>query len=824
MKVIKVLSRWMVYLLLALVAMLGVGVVMLNIYKQEILAKINTKLQETVEGDVRIGDYEVSMLHAFPHLSITLKDIYLHGPKFEEYHKPFLKAARVHINIVSHELLLKELNISSVDIEDGEIFIFKTRAGYSNTEVFKARKSKGRGAKKELAVVDLHQINLSNIKFTFHDSLKLKHLGLDFHRTENFLSYENGSTGIQTRGNLTFHGLMLNVEKGSFLREVNVLAELNVELDSTLSRLAVHPSKMVFDKSTVILSGNFHMSDDKQFDLSISSDNVDHKEAQLIVHDSLASKISRFSVEGPIKIKIDVKGVMQAGVKPAVNAAFSLQDSKATAGKLKAEHVTLTGTFINNLNKDVPNDDNNARLHFEKFKAVVDYMPVEATVTLTDMKDPRLDLKAVFDTPLKDLNDNFDSTTVRFKSGHFHSSFTYSGKLSEYMDDTRTEYEGKLSGQASITDGALNYNRRSYRFKNVNAVFDFTESMFSIKSLSLSVNNNDIAITGVVNDFIPFFVQPKGNARVKLSIVSPRIDLTGFSKPHIVLSKQRAKAKMQQSKEKMVDIVDRLNEQLDLNVTFNIAQFVNRNFKASQLKGQLLLANNQFQLKDLAMNFGGGNVSLNTRIAQVDNNISPISIRAKAKDVDLKDFFNAFNDFNQKTFTHENVDGKLTMDLNLNAAINEKLDLQLNDLNGESSFTVKDMRLSKFEPIQNLSNFLMKGRDFSDVSFSEITSNVVMRGSKMNVGRMEVESTVISMFIEGIYDLGDSTDLAVQVPLSNLKKRDQNIPPENIGTDSRVGPSVFLRVRTGKDGKTVIAYDPFKKFRKDKKNKKNAAT
>jgi hypothetical protein len=167
------------------------------------------------------------------------------------------------------------------------------------------------------------------------------------------------------------------------------------------------------------------------------------------------------------------------------------------------------------------------------------------------------------------------------------------------------------------------------------------------------------------------------------------------------------------------------------------------------------------------------------------------------------------------------VDGTLTLDLDLKSAIDEKLNLQMTKLDGRADFTINSMRLKDFEPMQRLSNFLMKGRDFSDVSFNDIKSSVGMQKTKMVVSRMEVESTVISMFIEGIYDLGDSTDLAVQVPLSNLKKRDQDIPPENIGTDSRVGPSVFLRVRTDKDGKTIISYDPFKKFRKNKKNKKD---
>lgn len=821
MKVVRLFTKGIFYALMIIIAILAIGAVILSIYKQEILFKINAKLQETVEGDVRINDYSVSIFHAFPHLSITLKDVYLHGPQYAHFHKPFLRAKRLHFNIVSHKLLVKDIDVSSVDIEDGEIFIFRARSGYTNTDIFKTRGNPSNDARREPAVVDLQKIKLNNIAFTFHDSLKQKHFGVVFSRTENIVSTRTTGTQIRLRGGMTFHGLMLNAEKGSFLRDIDALADLNIELDSTLSSITITPSTLIFDKASLSLKGHFNLVDKKDFVLSIASTNVDHEEALRIVHDTLASKIQRFSVKGPISANIEVEGIMQAGVKPSVDVRFMLQDSKVTFGKVTADHVDLRGIFYNHVNEDVPNNENNARLQFETFKAVVDHIPVEATIVLTDMKDPHLDLKAVFDTPLRNLNENFDSTTLRFRKGHFRSAFTYSGKLSEYLDEATTEYHGKLSGQASITDGAFDYKKRAYRVTNVNAVFDFTESVFTIKALNLTVNKNDLSITGSVSEFIPFFVQPEGNAKLKLAIVSPKIDLTGFSKPRIVVSKQRAQARARKSKQKMVDVVDRLNEQLDLDVTLEVAQFVNRNFKASQLKGRLLLSNNQFELRGMAMNFGGGKVELDTRISEVDKRISPLSLRATARDVSLKDFFNGFNDFNQNTFTHKNIEGKLALDLNLNSAIDEKLDLQMSSLQGRADFTISDMRLSNFEPMQRLSNFLMKGRDFSDVSFNDIQSSVDMQKTKMLVSRMEVESTVISMFIEGIYDLGDSTDLAVQVPLSNLKKRDQNIPPENIGTDTRVGPSVFLRVRTGKDGKTVITYDPFKKFRKQKKNKRN---
>jgi hypothetical protein len=154
------------------------------------------------------------------------------------------------------------------------------------------------------------------------------------------------------------------------------------------------------------------------------------------------------------------------------------------------------------------------------------------------------------------------------------------------------------------------------------------------------------------------------------------------------------------------------------------------------------------------------------------------------------------------------------MDIQLSAAIDNNLSVLQDRVSGSTRFSVVDGQLTDFEPLQRLSNFLFKNRDFSNVQFGKIYSTMYLNQTRIEFERMEVQSTAISMFVEGTYDLKDSTDLSIQIPLSNVKKRDQNIPPENIGTDAKVGPSVFLRVRPNKEGKTEISYDPFKKLRR----------
>ena len=816
----KKVLKWLGYFLVTVAAILLIVAGLLYSYKGEILASINANLKEKINGDINIGNVHITILHHFPNVSVALENIYVHGPEYEKYKQPFLRAEWVDVNVDLFKLMRKEISIKSVFIENGEFFVFRTYDGYTNLRVFKKKRVPSKPALEKIDLPDLDQLNLINVKITYVDSLKKKSFAVAFQRTSNSIKSKDSSTLINISGRMTFDNLMLNSAKGSFLKNKSVIGNLNLELDPPQKHILVRSSMLKFDKSMVRLSGLFMLEQPGHYQLNIASDELDYKEALTILNDTLVKKLEKFDVEKPIKIELGLNGVLEPGVKPAVDLTFTFSNSKVTTPRLAMENMTMQGSFINHVNHTLPNDAQNSQLHFASLKGLVNNLPVEAEVTLTDLRDPALQLRAVFDVNLQDLNTNLDTTRLRMIEGKFVSSFTYTGKLREYLDESRSRYEGILLGKATITNGKIDYLARQISIDKLNATFNFTEKIFTIQDLSLSANKNALKVTGSMTDFIPFFTSPKESCKVKLDIASPKLDMSNFSQQRKIARSKSAKTA---SKKKISDLVERLNEGLEFDLDFKVNEFVNKNFKATQLKGNLVLANNQFILKNAGMDFAKGKVDLNLRVTHLQKNVNPIHLRTKMKGVDLKEFLYAFNDFNQKTFSHHHVDGSLSLDLYLNAKIDDQLDFISKDLNGVARFTITDGRLKDFEPMQRLSNFLLKGRDFSDVQFGEINSNINMAGTQMHVSRMEVESTVITMFIEGRYDLKDSSDLSIQIPLSNLKKRDQDIPPENVGVDSKVGPSVYLRVKPDKTGKNTIGYDPFKKFRKKKKNGNTAS-
>jgi hypothetical protein len=72
------------------------------------------------------------------------------------------------------------------------------------------------------------------------------------------------------------------------------------------------------------------------------------------------------------------------------------------------------------------------------------------------------------------------------------------------------------------------------------------------------------------------------------------------------------------------------------------------------------------------------------------------------------------------------------------------------------------------------------------------------------------------MFVEGVYSMKGNTDMRIQVPLSNLKKRGDDYIPQNLAEGKKVGSSINLRGTPGKDGNIKFKLDLFNKFKKEK--------
>jgi hypothetical protein len=361
----------------------------------------------------------------------------------------------------------------------------------------------------------------------------------------------------------------------------------------------------------------------------------------------------------------------------------------------------------------------------------------------------------------------------------------------------------------------------------INASFVFTEKKFTINKILLLLNKNSIAMGGSVTGFIPFFMVPEKQGKVLLNVYSPSLDFTGIvTKPkksaeELSDANKLARAdKETRDKKKVSDMLDQIYKKVEFDVSFKIDKLKSNEIQGTGISGTVVLADNTLKAHNVKMTLAGGTMELSSTVYNLESEENPFALSARVQHADIKEFFRMFNNFKQTAIRSEHIDGKLSADINITAAIDDNFDVMMPRLNGTVNLNVKEGRIRDFPPLESMSNFLFKKRDFTDVSFGEVIASFNIRGTELDVSRMEVQSTVLTLFLQGRFSLKDSTDLSIQVPLSNLKKRNKDYVPQNVGTDSKVGLSVFLRASQGKEGKTVIEFDSFGKEEKKRKNKR----
>jgi len=258
--------------------------------------------------------------------------------------------------------------------------------------------------------------------------------------------------------------------------------------------------------------------------------------------------------------------------------------------------------------------------------------------------------------------------------------------------------------------------------------------------------------------------------------------------------------------------IDRFLKEGIVHLRMEAADLSYKNFSGAHAKADLLFSTREIRLTKMDVEQGGGSLRLQAVLnRQHDGGDNPISLDSHMDQVDLPKTFAAFNDFGQQAIAGKNLKGNLTADIKMTGLLSNKATLVPNSLKGTVNFNIKEGQLLNFGPMEAIHEKVMKKRDLSEIHFAELTNQLDLDTTTLTIHRMEIQSTALTVFVEGTYDLKKGPDLALQVPLNNLKERNPDIPPANKGNDGKAGLSVHLRARRGDDGKLKITWDPFKK-------------
>ncbi len=778
------------------------------INKRSIIKQVTEKIEKKINGNVTIGDVNLSILSTFPKIAVVLHNVSVTDTMFARHHHAFFRGELVYIELGIINLIKKQPALRGLKIEKGAYYLYTDSSGYTNTYLIKPKSnaSETSGGTKSNAQNDLESIVLKDVSIIDDDAVNTKLYNFYVNKLKLKLEEKDSTTFFSAKCDMLVHNLAFKTANGSFLKEKKFEGNFDFRYNKKVNQLQFDSIDIKLAGQPFNLSGRFDLvGPEPQFILNVHTRQISYNFAKTLLPPKIDSALSLVSLDKKLDADAKISGPLNGG-DPLLLVTWNVGHSGLNTPFLNFDDASFTGYFTNEVVVGVPRRDPNSKIVINNFAATWSGFPISSgNIEVLNLFKPVMTCDLASSFPLKKINDMLGSNSIQIQDGEGTIDVTYKGPI-----EKNTTTNSLLNGELAFKNGNILYVPRGVEMKDVTGRLIFKNSDVYIQNLQCNVLNTKFVMNGEAKNLLTLMNTEPNKATIDWNIYTPSVNLSSFT---YLLKKRKSSGHIKSHKNKMNNIDDVLDEG-SLHVKLHADKLSYRKFFATDVLADVLLMQDDYKIDNVSMNSAGGHIHLDGSLILQKDNYHQAKANILLDNVDVSKVFESFNNFGQDGIKAENLEGKLKAKIVAALAIDDDGKAYPNSVTSVVDFSLSNGALNNFEPVQKLQTFVFKNRDFQNIRFAELKDKLEIANDEIKINRMEIESNVLSMYVEGIYSMKGKTDMSIQVPLSNLKKRDADFIPKNKGADNKGGASIYIRGRPGSDGNIQFKLDLFRKFNK----------
>ncbi|RYE24929.1 MAG: AsmA family protein [Sphingobacteriales bacterium] len=800
---LKIIGGFILLMLILFACVIGY----VNLNKKAVLKAITEQLNDNISGTLSIENMEPTLIRGFPGVSISLQNVLLRDSLWDVHKHDLLRAKEIYVSVNAFSIIKGAPRIRDVSINEANIYLFTDSNGYTNTRLFTPKEHRDTSKKK--AQPRINHLYFNNVNLVFENKTKNKLFQLDIKNLETVLDYKlEGGWDANIDLNALVKQFNFNTDKGSFLKNKRLVTDLKISYDKAKQTLNIPEQEIEIDDDEIMLGGQFvFATTPSTFELNIKANNIAYKNATALLSPSISGKINILDFEDPIDLQASLKGSMKYRDTPLVKVDWQVKDNvfKTPGGDIKK--CSFNGTFFNEYVTGNGRSDRNAVVTLTGLKGEWSAIPFSSdTIRVTNLISPVLQGRFMSKFAVTKLNPIIGTSTFHFDKGNVDVNLLYKAGIRN--NDTTEPY---IFGTIRLTNAAMTYVPRKMAFTNTSATLKFMGSDLFLDNVKLQKGNTQLAMQGSLKNFLNLYYKAPEKILLDWHVRSPLINLSDFKS---FLEKRNDSLKAEQPKKSLATnatkISTQLNKVLDqssVHMDVKVDKLVYQKFEATDINADVTLTNTDITLKNFIVKHADGSLKMDIRLLQ-QGLVNNFTVKTNVSHVNIAKFLYAFDNFGQTSITDRNVNGKLTANIDVSGAVKDDGKLMPRSFNGTASFEFEDGALVQFEPLKKISKFVFRNRNLDDIRFNTIKNKFDIKGDKITIYPMSIESSAINMNIEGIYSFAATgTDINVDIPLRNPGK-DELIEDEELKNERNMkGIVVHLKAIDGEDGKVKIKWN-----------------
>ncbi|CAN5534681.1 AsmA-like C-terminal region-containing protein [soil metagenome] len=660
-------------------------------FKGKIVTMIKEETNKSLNAKVDFGDVSLSLIKNFPNFSITISNLSVVNAKpFEGDTLIFTKDFLVVVDVMS-VISGDQVRIRKVVLENSVINCLVNAEGKANWDIAKPSTEPQKASEPSSFKANLNYYAIKNAHIVYDDRT------MGFRMVLEEMNHEGKGDFTQDLFVLSTHTesarASMNYGGVDYLNKVKMKIDADLEMDMKTSRYTFKDNKIALNELNLGFSGFVSMPDTNiDMDLKFSAAQSDFKNFISLVPGVYSADFSNAKTSGKMSFDGWAKGRFNGASMPGFGLKLDIDNGALKYPSLPSD---LKNVFVK---LDVQNPDGN-----------MDHTFVNLSRMHMEMAGDPFDAKLILKTPISDPD--FDASLkgkIDFGSigkivplekgttltGILTADFSAKGKYSYVKQQ---QYD-QFSASGNIGISGMNYNSSAMKTPLLinQLAMVFSTRNIALTAFDMKAGNTDLQATGSLENFIPYALKDetlKGN----LKLTSKKIDLNEWMSEDEKAASTGDTASMS---------APEIPGNIDFTLNAAIGQLIYTNMNMLNCSGEIAMRNKTIYLNNLKMYMLDGSVTVNGTYAGFQPKAPAIAFDFNISDFDLQKTASTFATVDKIAPVVRSCQGKFSCALKMQSAMDDKMNLVMNTLNGGGKLTTSNVVVSGSNTLQKIGDVL----------------------------------------------------------------------------------------------------------------------
>ena len=760
------------------------GFVITYFFSEKVEKTVINKIQEQMTSELQLGDVAFSLYEKLPSASVKITDLLAFEKEgFDNDTLFYAKTTYIELSII--DIILGKVDIKRVVVDNGKINIKYDSDNNPNFAIFKTNeKSNNKLTLNNLLLIDTHI------------SFNRKRVNIDWQTQEAFIGFTEKNIIINAK--IFSEKLIVNNRDYIYKKQVILNTALEVIKDSILVQKG---STVHIENVKIKLSGEIFQG--KILDLDFACEEQELINIIKNTPEYLKSIYHSFQANGIVNCNGNIKGLISKESNPYLEMVCNIENGSLN---LKSRPFILKNVSLNaKINNGKQSGFHNTKIEISDFDAKTENGYIKGDFSIQNLNKYYLTANLNSSWDLAEINHYFEDSPFYNLQGKLNANTQYSGYFS--FDNKFTNYflAANHISKTNFKEASFTYKNFPLKFNFNTAECTFKNNRIEVKNSAFTIADSDLDFAGDITNLISYILKKKNT-----------IDITGKLKStymkfdELLTLKDTSEGKSAETMPKWINA--------DLNS--NITTFSYDDFIASDITGQIIYKNQSLTGKDISLNSLNGNIAGNFKFYESEKNKLTLFSQLNLKQLNIRNAFLAFNNFNQDFITAEHIKGIGTAEIEMQATWKPGFIFEKEKLKVKSHLVIEKGELIQFKPLESLSDYVSL-EDLKTVQFSTLENTIEIENKVVTIPTMEIKSSALSVFISGSHTFEQEIDYRIKLLLSELmstkfRKKNTQIKKTEFGEvkeNGKIFNTIYFKM-TGNSENPNISFDGIR-FRED---------